>query len=147
MDLICLQWLLQVAEGDNGKPASLETLTLVPLVERQQCDGCASCITDVHRTCKECGYDACIRCCRGLREQGQVRGTQDITCLQNSSVHCLLCPLCPSLLSWKLILQSLCLASCLFSETSLQRDTSDKVQGKVTMPTPAPSLTQCRLEY
>lgn len=67
--------LLQIAEGDNGKSASLETLCLVPLVERQQCDGCASCITDVHRTCKECGYDVCIRCCRGLREQGQVSGS------------------------------------------------------------------------
>ena len=73
--------LLQIAKGDNGKPASLNTLSLVPLVERQQCDGCASCITDVHRTCSECGYDACIRCCRGLREQGQVSGFQDITCL------------------------------------------------------------------
>ncbi|KAL3160540.1 hypothetical protein ABBQ32_010839 [Trebouxia sp. C0010 RCD-2024] len=61
----------EIVEGNNGKPANLETLSLVPLVERQQCDGCASCISDVHRTCKACGYDVCIRCCRTLREQGQ----------------------------------------------------------------------------
>ncbi|KAL3151375.1 hypothetical protein ABBQ38_013204 [Trebouxia sp. C0009 RCD-2024] len=61
----------EIAEGNNGKPANLKTLSLVPLVERQQCDGCASCISDVHRTCKACGYDVCIRCCRTAREQGQ----------------------------------------------------------------------------
>ena len=82
VELMSSLMLLQIAEGDNGKSASLETLSLVPLVERQQCDACASCITDVHRTCKECGYDVCVRCCRGLREQGQVKGTH-ITCLQH----------------------------------------------------------------
>lgn len=80
MELNSSHVLLQIAEGDNGKSASLETLSLVPLVERQQCDGCASCITDVHRTCNECGYDVCIRCCRGMREQGQVSSFQDVTC-------------------------------------------------------------------
>ena len=83
--------LLQIAIGNNGKPADLATLKLVPLNDRQQCDGCASCITDVHRTCQICGYDACIRCCRNLREQNKVQpSTSSIHILRQSSQTCYL---------------------------------------------------------
>ena len=71
---VCLKLVvLQVAKGNNGKPADVNKLKLVPLLDRQLCDGCASCIADVHRSCKACGYDACMRCCSAMRKQGKVR--------------------------------------------------------------------------
>ncbi|KAL0045073.1 hypothetical protein WJX82_007369 [Trebouxia sp. C0006] len=62
----------EVAVGNDGQPVDLESLPRVPLTDRMQCDCCAACITDVHRTCTKCGdYDACIRCCRAVRTEDQ----------------------------------------------------------------------------
>ncbi|KAA6427483.1 MAG: hypothetical protein FRX49_02146 [Trebouxia sp. A1-2] len=60
----------EVAVGNDGQPVDLKSLPRVPLTDRMQCDCCAACITDVHRTCTKCGdYDACIRCCRAARAE------------------------------------------------------------------------------
>ena len=64
---------VQVAIGNDGQPVDLKSLLRVPLTDRMQCDCCAACITDVHRTCTKCGdYDACIRCCRAVRTEDKV---------------------------------------------------------------------------
>ncbi len=65
---------MQVAVGNDGQPVDLQSLPRVALSDRMQCDWCAACITDVHRTCTNCGdYDACITCCRAKRTEDQVR--------------------------------------------------------------------------
>ncbi len=65
---------MQVAVGNDGQPVDLKSLPRVPLTDRMQCDCCAACITDVHRTCTKCGgYDACIRCCHAVRTEDKVR--------------------------------------------------------------------------
>ncbi|CAM0958619.1 unnamed protein product [Alopecurus aequalis] len=36
--------------------------------ERHYCDNCRTCIVDLHRSCKNCGYDLCLSCCHELRQ-------------------------------------------------------------------------------
>lgn len=64
----------QVAAGNEGVPVDLKSVRKVELTDRMQCDCCAACITDIHRTCSKCGdYDTCIRCCRSMRQKQDVR--------------------------------------------------------------------------
>lgn len=66
----------EVAAGNDGKQIDLKSIRKVELAERMQCDACAACITDVHRTCSQCGdYDACVRCCHATRKENQ-----DVVC-------------------------------------------------------------------
>ncbi len=63
---------LQLKVGDDGKPQELHRVKKSPLAERLLCDGCAAAISDLHRTCPDCDYDLCLKCCEELRPDNQV---------------------------------------------------------------------------
>ncbi|KAL3534429.1 hypothetical protein ACH5RR_002890 [Cinchona calisaya] len=44
--------------------------------ERIYCDNCKTSIVDYHRSCPNCSYDLCLRCCRELRD-GCLQGSDE----------------------------------------------------------------------
>lgn len=71
-----LQMQLESMSEQHGQAVPLQSLKVVPLKDRLQCDCCAAAIADVHRTCsnEQCGdFDMCQKCSLDARQQGKVR--------------------------------------------------------------------------